>query len=284
MQVVPEEHAVPAAGLGRRRPAGPGRRRSDVGQAQAVAHGPDCRVAVMTIRVGVFGAGGRMGTTVCAAVADDPDLELVAAVDPGRVGARGRRRHDRAATPRRMAAAGVEVAVDFTVLDGGPGQRPLVRRARRARRHRHDRLHRRRPRRADARRSPPATAWWRRTSPSAPCCMMRFAELAAPYFETAEVIELHHDAKVDAPSGTAMMTVQRMAAASPTWAPDPTRHEVVRRGPGRGRAGGHPGPLGAPAGAGGPPGGAAGHGRAVAHASATTPTTARRSCPACCWR
>ena len=34
------------------------------------------------MRVGVFGAGGRMGSTVCRAVADDPDLELVAAVDP----------------------------------------------------------------------------------------------------------------------------------------------------------------------------------------------------------
>src|SRR2546429_3601468 len=34
------------------------------------------------MRVGVFGAGGRMGSTVCRAVAEDPDLELVAAVDP----------------------------------------------------------------------------------------------------------------------------------------------------------------------------------------------------------
>ncbi len=34
--------------------------------------------------------------------------------------------------------------------------------------------------------------------------MMRFAELAAPYFETAEVIELHHDEKIDASSGTAI--------------------------------------------------------------------------------
>src|SRR5690606_40801325 len=57
--------------------------------------------------------------------------------------------------------------------------------------------------------------------------MMRFAELAAPWFETAEVIELHHDQKVDAPSGTAMRTVERMAAASSTWAPDPTTNEVV---------------------------------------------------------
>ncbi len=32
--------------------------------------------------------------------------------------------------------------------------------------------------------------------------MMRFAELAAPHFDTAEVVEMHHDAKVDAPSGT----------------------------------------------------------------------------------
>jgi len=59
--------------------------------------------------------------------------------------------------------------------------------------------------------------------------MMRFAELAAPYFETAEVIELHHDQKVDAPSGTAMSTAQRMAAASGDWAADPTE-EVVAEG------------------------------------------------------
>jgi 4-hydroxy-tetrahydrodipicolinate reductase len=57
--------------------------------------------------------------------------------------------------------------------------------------------------------------------------MMRFAELAAPFFETAEVIELHHDAKRDAPSGTALATVRRMAAASDRWATDPTEHEVV---------------------------------------------------------
>jgi len=55
---------------------------------------------------------------------------------------------------------------------------------------------------------------------------MRFAELAAPYFDTAEIIELHHDAKVDAPSGTAVTTATRMAAASSEWAPDPTQLEV----------------------------------------------------------
>ena len=57
--------------------------------------------------------------------------------------------------------------------------------------------------------------------------MMRFAELSAPYFETAEIIELHHAQKRDAPSGTAMSTMERMAAASGAWADDPTRTEVV---------------------------------------------------------
>jgi 4-hydroxy-tetrahydrodipicolinate reductase len=57
--------------------------------------------------------------------------------------------------------------------------------------------------------------------------MMRFAELAARYFETAEIIELHHDQKVDAPSGTALLTAERMAAQSQDWGPDPTTKEVV---------------------------------------------------------
>ncbi len=67
--------------------------------------------------------------------------------------------------------------------------------------------------------------------------MMRFAEVAAPYFETSEIIELHHDGKADAPSGTAIATAERIAAASDQWAADPTRTEVLPgarggRGPG----------------------------------------------------
>jgi len=62
--------------------------------------------------------------------------------------------------------------------------------------------------------------------------MMRMAELAAPYFETAEVIEFHHNAKRDAPSGTAVMTARRIQAAKEAsdtqWDVDPTEHEVVR--------------------------------------------------------
>src|SRR5207253_4061961 len=57
--------------------------------------------------------------------------------------------------------------------------------------------------------------------------MMRFAEIAAPWFETAEIIELHHDQKIDAPSGTAMLTAERMAARSSEWAADPTVKMVV---------------------------------------------------------
>ena len=57
--------------------------------------------------------------------------------------------------------------------------------------------------------------------------MMRFAEMAAPWFDTAEIVELHHDAKVDAPSGTAIHTAERMAAGRDAdFDPDPTTTEV----------------------------------------------------------
>jgi len=67
--------------------------------------------------------------------------------------------------------------------------------------------------------------------------LMRMAELAAPWFDSVEIIEMHHDGKVDAPSGTAMLTAERVAAASSSWAPDPTTDLVLEgsrggRGPG----------------------------------------------------
>ncbi len=68
--------------------------------------------------------------------------------------------------------------------------------------------------------------------------MMRFAELAAPLFETAEIIELHHDGKIDAPSGTSIATAERMAKASADWADDPTEAEIIAGARGaRGAAG-----------------------------------------------
>jgi 4-hydroxy-tetrahydrodipicolinate reductase len=54
--------------------------------------------------------------------------------------------------------------------------------------------------------------------------MMRFAEQAARYMEKAEIIELHHDGKLDAPSGTAVRTAELMAAAS--GGPPPPIHSV----------------------------------------------------------
>src|SRR5947209_2213734 len=66
-------------------------------------------------RVAVFGAGGRMGTTVCDAVEADPDLALVAAVDPKHAGAE-RCGVTIAAEADAVVDAGADVAVDFTVL------------------------------------------------------------------------------------------------------------------------------------------------------------------------
>jgi 4-hydroxy-tetrahydrodipicolinate reductase len=186
------------------------------------------------IRVGVFGAAGRMGATVCRAVLDDPELELVAAVDPLHAGIDLRQLGVEAPSMQvvpnldALADAEAEVVVDFTVVDaarenlrwcaehgvhavvGTTGFTPADIDEFRTQFEASD-----------------ANAVIAPNFAIGAVLMVRFAELAAPYFETAEVIELHHDAKVDAPSGTAMMTVQRMAEASPTWAPDPTRHEVV---------------------------------------------------------
>src|ERR1700722_13889239 len=59
--------------------------------------------------------------------------------------------------------------------------------------------------------------------------MMQFAERAAPHFPTVEIVELHHDQKRDAPSGTARMTAERIAAA--TARADVPIHSVRLRGP-----------------------------------------------------
>lgn len=179
----------------------------------------------MTIRVGVFGAGGRMGATVCQAVADDDGLELVAAVDPHHTGAviAG---VTVAADAQAMADAGAEVAVDFTHLEAsrenlawlaGHGVHAVV---------------------GTTGFTDEDLDRFRATFTASNCLvapnfaigavlMMRFAELAAPHFETAEIIELHHDRKIDAPSGTAMRTAERMAAASAQWGDDPTTTTVV---------------------------------------------------------
>jgi len=169
----------------------------------------------MTIRVGVLGAAGRMGQAVCAAVGADADLELVGVCDPAG--------DDNSIDD--LVAASPQVVVDFTVAEAARDNLPRLAEA-------------------DIHAVVGTTGFsdadlerFRDAFTSSNCLiaanfaisavlMMRFAELAAPLFDTAEVIELHHDNKIDAPSGTAVTTVERMAAASADWADDPTEHEV----------------------------------------------------------
>jgi 4-hydroxy-tetrahydrodipicolinate reductase len=167
------------------------------------------------LRVGVFGAAGRMGTTLCEAVGADPALELVAVVDPAHAGEKlGPSGLVAAPGPEAMAEAGVEVAVDFTVaaaaranalwcadngvhsVIGTTGFSPGVLAEIKARFE-----------------AGVANCVVAPNFAIGAVLMMRFAELAAPFFETVEIVELHHDGKVDAPSGTAVLTAQRISEA-----------------------------------------------------------------------
>jgi 4-hydroxy-tetrahydrodipicolinate reductase len=176
------------------------------------------------IKVGVVGAGGRIGRLVCAAVALDDDLELAAAIDRHAV---GETRHGVTVTGdlRSLADSGCEVVVDFTVADAARVTLPWLA------------MHGVHAVVGTTGFSESDITSFREEFSGSNCIiasnfaisavlMMRFAELAAPYFDSAEIIELHHDGKIDAPSGTAVSTVQRMAAASGEWTPDPTQHEA----------------------------------------------------------
>ncbi len=173
-----------------------------------------------------------MGATVCQAVDDDPELTLVAAVDPLHVGLDLRH-----VTGREIdlhiggdlddfERAACEIVVDFSVADAARETLPAL-----AELGIHAVVGTTGLDAGDL--EALRVAFTTSNCIVAPnfaigaVLMMRFAELAAPYFETAEVIELHHDQKVDAPSGTAMLTVERMAAASDEWNGDPTLRTVV---------------------------------------------------------
>ena len=174
-----------------------------------------------------------MGSAVCRAVVEDPELELVAAVDPYHAGidvrlvagvdAPGQIAGDAEA----LTQARAQVAVDFTVAAAarqnlrwcahhgvhavvgttGLSQEDL------------DEL---RTLFVDG-----VNCFIAPNFAIGAVLMMRFAELAAPWFETAEVVELHHDKKVDAPSGTALLTLQRMTEASDHWMEDCTTNQVL---------------------------------------------------------
>jgi 4-hydroxy-tetrahydrodipicolinate reductase len=156
----------------------------------------------MTIRVGVLGSAGRMGSEVVRAVGAADGLELVASLDQG---------DDLSA----LTASGAEVVVDFTYPGTVMGNLEFV--------VSHG-IH------AvvgttgfDDERLAQVRSWLA-AAPStgvliAPnfgigaVLMMRFAAQAAPYFDSVEIIELHHPNKVDAPSGTAAHTARLVAEA-----------------------------------------------------------------------
>ncbi|HWC20922.1 MAG TPA: 4-hydroxy-tetrahydrodipicolinate reductase [Flexivirga sp.] len=153
-----------------------------------------------SLAVAVIGAAGRMGATTCAAIENAPDLTLVGRYDAGDdLGDLG----------------GAQVAVDFTVPDSSPanvaycvehGVHAVV-----------------------------GTTGWTAERLDAlkaklaehdsvgvliapnfaigALLMMRFAQQAARFYESVEIVETHHPGKVDAPSGTAARTAELIAAA-----------------------------------------------------------------------
>jgi 4-hydroxy-tetrahydrodipicolinate reductase len=154
------------------------------------------------IRVAVLGAAGRMGQTVVRAVEAAPDLELVAAIDAD----------DDLAT---LAAVGAQVAIDFTVpavtevnvhalVDAGihvvVGTTGWT----------HESLARVRDHLADR---PGVGVLIAPNFALGAVLAMAFAAKAARWFESVEIIELHHPDKIDAPSGTAKHTATAVAAA-----------------------------------------------------------------------
>ncbi|MFJ7023394.1 4-hydroxy-tetrahydrodipicolinate reductase [Streptomyces sp. NPDC101117] len=167
------------------------------------------------LRVAVLGAKGRIGSEAVRAVEAAADMELVAALSRG----------DQLET---LAETGAQVAVELTTPDSvmanleycvGHGIHAVVGTTGWT----DDRLARLRG--------------WLDASPKTGVLIapnfsigavltMRFAQIAAPYFESVEVVELHHPKKVDAPSGTATRTAQLIAearrAAGTAPAPDAT--------------------------------------------------------------
>jgi 4-hydroxy-tetrahydrodipicolinate reductase len=169
------------------------------------------------IRVGVLGARGRMGTEVCKAVDAADDLELVAMVDDGD-------------WLFNVSDAGADVVVDFTTPDvvmdnlhwcvdqginavvGTSGFTEA----------RLDRV------RSWLVHKPELGVVVAPNFAVGAVLMMDFAARAARYFESVEIVEMHHPKKIDAPSGTAVRTAEMIAAAREGMPamPDATKEEM----------------------------------------------------------
>jgi 4-hydroxy-tetrahydrodipicolinate reductase len=168
------------------------------------------------IRVMVTGAAGRMGSAVVDTVGASDGMMVVARVDPALPAADG----VFADVPSALAAGGVDVAVDFTqpafvftntcaYLDAGVhavvGTTGLT-----------DTQVSEIARRAE---DGSANAVIAPNFAVGAVLMMRFAAEASRHMPKAEIIELHHDRKLDAPSGTALRTASLMEG-------DPVIHSV----------------------------------------------------------
>lgn len=156
----------------------------------------------MSIKVGVLGAKGRMGATTVEAINSASDLELVATVDLGD-------------SMESLVAAGAQVVVDFTHPDAvmsnlefaiNHGMSVVVGTTG-----------------FDDEKLDQVRGWLA-ANPQvgaliAPnfglgaVLMMQFAAQASKYFESVEIVELHHPNKADAPSGTAARTAQLITEA-----------------------------------------------------------------------
>jgi 4-hydroxy-tetrahydrodipicolinate reductase len=170
------------------------------------------------IKVGVLGAGGRMGSQACAAVEAADDLELVARIGSG---------------DSRDALAIADVAVDLTrpdaVMDNVAwcverGVSVVVGTSGMTQQRLDDVA-----RRLDDADDDVGVLVVSNFSIGA-VLMMRFAAEAARFFESAEIVELHHPTKADAPSGTARRTAELIARARADAGlgatPDATSHAV----------------------------------------------------------
>ena len=137
-----------------------------------------------------------MGQTVCAAVEDAPTTWSSPAA-PTR----------RSAIELADVLGDADVVVDFTLPDTALENARACVRAGRARRDRDDRL---RPRRSSPGRPAAANVFVAPNFAIGAVLMMRFAAEASRHMAKAEIIELHHDRKLDAPSGTAARTAELM--------------------------------------------------------------------------
>lgn len=154
------------------------------------------------VRVGVAGAAGRMGETVCRAVEGAEDMVLAARIDPS------------LGVELADVLGDVDVVVDFTVPEAATGNALACVAAG---------VHvvigtssfDLEPLRGISPRPPRGNVFFAPNFAIGAVLMMRFAAEASRHMARAEIVELHHDRKVDAPSGTAARTAELMEGDVP---------------------------------------------------------------------